>query len=109
MLAGQGKKRVCDNCFKRSDDTVDTPTTQQGGEGEMQMSDSESSGPPALYELEALYDYDPQEQASKKLKFKQGDRIAILYADPSGWWLGEHQSGTRGWVPSPYLDTPEAG
>jgi len=109
-LAGQGKVRICDECYKRPADwTPDGKKQQQV----MAMSAGTNSGDEesdfeVLFEVSALYDYNPDAAAmakSTKLAFKGGQMIQILQVDQSGWWLGQ-LNGERGWVPAAFLDEP---
>lgn len=48
----------------------------------------------------AEYDYEAQED--NELTFVEGDRIAVLEKDPSGWWTGE-LNGTVGLFPDNFV------
>jgi len=104
-LPGQGTKRVCCPCSKRADDIV---TQLYQIEIHKNIDGFEaSSEEEIIYELEALFDYEPKKTSAptKRLTFKQGDRISIVFVDSSGWWIGDLK-GQRGWVPSTYLEPP---
>jgi len=112
-LPGQGKQRVCDACFNQP--SLESPSPKQDQTNspspkhhQNHISSSEEDEKP-IYKLEALFDYTPPSDTStntKKLKFKQGDKISIFITNPSGWWLGE-VDGTTGWVPASYLEEPK--
>jgi len=102
-IQGQGKVRVCTTCFKRP---ADLEGDYQPVVGEFN-SDSDDSGldvHDVICELEAQFDFDP-ENTDQKLQFKKGDIISILQVDDSGWWLAE-LNGNRGWVPASFLEQP---
>jgi len=106
-IPGQGKVRVCAKCFKKPVDPEGTD--YQFAVGEFKSSDSDDSGLDILdviYELEALFDFDPG-STDQKLQFRKGDIISILKVDDSGWWLAELQ-GKRGWVPASFLELPNS-
>lgn len=50
-----------------------------------------------------LHDYEPQNSHATCLAFKSGQLIHVLNRDPSGWWDGELDDGTRGWFPSNFV------
>lgn len=105
FLKGQGKVRVCGECIKKPADWTPQGRTNLEGIGD---SSSSESNVEVLFELEALYPYNPDAAASlksQKLPFEVGDIISILQVDDSGWWLGE-LNGQRGWVPAGYLEKP---
>jgi len=114
-VPGQGKVRICDECYKRPADW--TPENgkkleilQQQQLSGTHSGEEEGSEYEVLFEVQALYDYVPDAAAmakSTKLSFKSGEMVQILQTDPSGWWLGQLR-GERGWVPASFLDeTPQ--
>eukprot|EP01125_Pyxidicula_operculata_P004525 TRINITY_DN170_c0_g2_i2.p1 TRINITY_DN170_c0_g2~~TRINITY_DN170_c0_g2_i2.p1 ORF type:complete len:419 (-),score=85.91 TRINITY_DN170_c0_g2_i2:115-1371(-) len=132
-LKGQGKVRVCTDCFVRPADWVPTSQALQLSHNELEnISSSDSTDDDQgfmngnipqdepndnpysssaseleiLYELRALYDYVPS-NSECKLSFKAGDTISILQVDDSGWWLGE-LNGIRAWVPASFLEPIES-
>eukprot|EP01125_Pyxidicula_operculata_P004527 TRINITY_DN170_c1_g1_i2.p1 TRINITY_DN170_c1_g1~~TRINITY_DN170_c1_g1_i2.p1 ORF type:complete len:534 (-),score=121.18 TRINITY_DN170_c1_g1_i2:4-1605(-) len=97
-LSGQGTVRVCTECFKQAPELLQ----------EEDLSDSSTdsmSEVEVIYELRALYDFDPPSEPHLKLKFKTGDVINIIQLDDGGWWLGE-LNGDKGWVPAQYFEPP---
>mmetsp|Transcript_10099 Transcript_10099/g.15255 ORF Transcript_10099/g.15255 Transcript_10099/m.15255 type:complete len:303 (-) Transcript_10099:241-1149(-) len=53
------------------------------------------------YAVEALYDFDPEND--DELPLKEGDIITVLNNLDSDWWLGELGDGRSGLIPSNYV------
>ncbi|KYQ88475.1 myosin IC [Tieghemostelium lacteum] len=50
----------------------------------------------------ALYDYDANQP--DELTFKEGDVLTLVKKVDADWWLAQNTSGTKGMVPSVYLE-----
>jgi len=103
-IQGQGKVRVCGTCFKRPADLEGDYQPVDVGEFNSDSDDSGLDVHDVICELEAQFDFEP-ENTDQKLQFKKGDIISILQVDDSGWWLAE-LNGNRGWVPASFLEQP---
>eukprot|EP01127_Copromyxa_protea_P014680 TRINITY_DN4138_c0_g1_i2.p1 TRINITY_DN4138_c0_g1~~TRINITY_DN4138_c0_g1_i2.p1 ORF type:complete len:221 (-),score=32.49 TRINITY_DN4138_c0_g1_i2:62-724(-) len=110
-LAGKGKKvRVCTRCFEitpasqNGEESCRATTSDKYNESDDSSSTSSDSEFEVLFECTALHDYKPEKKKkseTKKLKFKTGDVLDVIYTDDSGWWVAE-LGGKRGWIPSSF-------
>lgn len=56
---------------------------------------------PSLPQAEALYEYTAQ--AADEMSFAAGEILSITQQDPSGWWEGIKEDGTKAWLPATYV------
>jgi len=110
-IPGQGKVRVCDECYKKPADW--TPSNdkarnipQSPREEGSSSGDEEDVENECLFEVKAIYDYVPDAAAmakSQKLPFKAGEMLRVLQVDQSGWWFAA-LGPNKGWVPASFLE-----